>query len=96
MTIRLKIERLDWDEWNREHIARHGVHPEDVEAALNNVLLVKPSYKGRLIVICSPPDRRVLAVVIGETPGKPGTYYVFSARSASRKERRELQQEHES
>jgi hypothetical protein len=29
----------------------------------------------------------MLSVVIGAVPAKPDTYYVFSARSASRKER---------
>ena len=25
------INALIWDEWNKEHIARHGVTPEEVE-----------------------------------------------------------------
>ena len=52
------ILHLVWDEWNRDHIAKHGVTPSEVEE------------------------------VVGAVPGKTGFYYPFSARSASRKERR--------
>jgi hypothetical protein len=30
------IERLHWDDWNREHIERHGVSPREVEEAIFN------------------------------------------------------------
>lgn len=95
MTIRLEINLLDWDEWNREQIARHGMIPEDVEATINHVMLVKPSYKERFMVICAHPKGHVLTVIVGDSPHEPGTFYVFSARHAHRKERRDALQERE-
>lgn len=31
---RLRIDELVWDEWNENHIGRHGVRPEEVEEAV--------------------------------------------------------------
>lgn len=93
MTTRLQIDRLEWDEWNREHAVKHGVAFGDISAALKNVLFIKPSYKSRLLVFGRENSDRIIAVVIGEVPEKPNVYYVFSARPANRRERRKLREE---
>lgn len=96
MTIHLRIERLEWDRWNREHIAKHGVTMDEVTMALINIQFIKPSYKDRLVVYGVEGTGRLLAIVVGEVPDKPNVYHVFSARLANRKERRHLSQEHDS
>jgi uncharacterized protein len=96
MTNKLRIDRLDWDAWNLEHIRKHGVTRDEVEVAVGARLLINPTYKERFVIIGSTLAGRVLSVVVGEVPGTPHAYYVFSARPASRRERRELEQEHES
>lgn len=93
MTNRLEIQDLEWDSWNTDHVTRHGVTIDEIYAALGNVLSVRPSYKHRFIVFGSPAPGRVIAVVIGEVPNKPNVFYVFSARPANRRERRDLYQE---
>jgi hypothetical protein len=30
----MTIDHLVWDDWNREHIARHNVTPEEVEQVI--------------------------------------------------------------
>jgi uncharacterized DUF497 family protein len=87
-----QIERLVWDEWNLEHIAKHGITQGDVEGVLKGPALARRSYKNRFLVIGPTTNGRVLAVVIGADPHDPGSYYVFSARPASRRERRHYQQ----
>jgi len=86
------IERLVWDDWNRDHIAKHGVSPEEAEEVVAVDPLVRASYKGRLLFLGPTLAGRMLAVVIGPVPGEDLSYYVFSARPASRKERRAFEQ----
>ncbi len=38
--------RLAWDDWNRDHVGRHGVTPEEVEAVLAGEYVALESYKG--------------------------------------------------
>jgi uncharacterized DUF497 family protein len=90
----VEIERLFWDDWNREHIARHGVSPHEVEEAVFNRPVVRRSYKNRFVVVgptlADPP--RMITAVIGEDPKQPGVYYPFTAHLASRTERRRYQE----
>ena len=88
------VDRLDWDDWNTEHISRHGVTQEDVENACHsNPVLYKQSYKDRLVILGPDTDGRILAVVIGQVPDESkGVFYVFTARPADRLERRYFHQ----
>jgi uncharacterized DUF497 family protein len=81
-------ERLEWDDWNRDHIAKHEVVPEEAEQVVRSDPVVLESYKGRLILIGPTSSGRMLAVIVGANPKLLNVYYVFSARPASRKERR--------
>lgn len=95
MTSRLHIYiyRLDWDEWNREHIAKHTVSPAEAEEVVAGEPIYRAGYKQRLVVTGPTEAGRMLTVVVGEVPGQSGTYYVFSARPASRRERGEYYQQ---
>ena len=81
------IDRLLWDDWNREHIAKHAVLPEEAEEVIAGLPRVTESYKQRLQLVGPTLAGRMPSIVIGAVPYRPGVYYVFSARSASRKER---------
>jgi uncharacterized DUF497 family protein len=83
------VERLVWDDWNVRHVReRHGLQPEVVEAVCRGNYITLTSYKERIVVIGPELGGRILTVVIGPVPEQPGVYYTFSARPASRKERR--------
>ena len=88
--IRLHIDRLFWDDWNRDHVSKHGIEPEDAEAVIAADPVVKATYKSRFQLLGSTLTGQVLSVVVGAAQDQPGVYYVFSARPASRGKRREM------
>jgi uncharacterized DUF497 family protein len=82
-----RIDRLEWDEWNTEHIEKHGISIEEIESVISDDPVATESYKNRLLVIGPSWLGRMIAVVIGRVPATEGAWYVFSARPASRRER---------
>ena len=86
----LGIKALIWDDWNREHIRKHDVTTEEAEEAVFSDAVVIPTYKDRFQILGLTLSGRVLSVIVGQAPGSPDSYYVFSARPASRKERLKL------
>lgn len=47
MSARLHIDRLHWDAWNRNHIAKHQVLPEEAEEVAAAEAVARATYKGR-------------------------------------------------
>ena len=88
-----QIEGLDWDDWNRDHIKKHAVTQDEVEEVVSAMAIYRASYKNRIAVTGPTQAGRVLTVVIGESPREARRYYVFSARPASRNERRDYEQQ---
>lgn len=82
------IERLEWDEWNRDHIAKQDVSPEEVEEMLASNPVFRRTYKQRFQALGPTLVGRMLSVIVGANPSQPSIFYVFSARPASRSERR--------
>jgi len=82
------IGHLAWDDWNRDHIAKHGVTPDEAEDVALADPAVRKTYKNRLQLIGPTTAARLLTVIIGPAPDQAGVWYVFSARPASRPERR--------
>lgn len=80
------IRRLIWDDWNVDHIARHGVTPEDVEEVCQGSYLVRQTYGGRLMVIGPNAAGNLLSAILA--PEGEGAYYVVTARPSAKKERR--------
>jgi uncharacterized DUF497 family protein len=87
----LSIRRLVWTDWNKEHIARHEVSSDEVEQACQSDHIFFESYKGRLILIGPTVAERMLAVVL--EPLGDDVYFVVTARSADRRERRIYQEQ---
>jgi len=83
----LCIDRLEWDEWNLDHIQKHGLGQDDGEYLIELTPTAQRTYKGRWLLLEPNADDRIIAVVIGAVPDKPNSFYPFSARIASRKER---------
>lgn len=82
----LIIAQLLWDEWNTEHIARHGVTPSDVEEVCSGEPIARETYGGRLMVIGPNRADNLLAAILA--PRGNDVYYVVTARPAAKKERR--------
>jgi hypothetical protein len=84
-----RVNRLIWNHWNKEHIARHGVVPEEVDQVCESDFKSFDGKKGRLIVIGLTEEGRVIAAVLDpEFEAPKGTFYPVTARAASRSERR--------
>jgi uncharacterized DUF497 family protein len=92
MTSRPSIDCLHWDDWNRDHIAKHAVLPEEAEEVIAGWPRVNETYKQRLQLVGPTFAGRMLSIVVGAVPDRPGVYYVFSARPASRRERGMIEQ----
>lgn len=86
--LMIQIKGLVWDEWNRKHIGKHKVTPAEVNQACNLIKKSLSSYGGRLIVIGETKKARLLTIVLA--PESKNKYYVVTARTSSRKERRLL------
>lgn len=82
---RIKINNLIWDEWNLEHVKKHGLSKKIVEKAILNIRAFRYGYKRRIILICDLKDNVISIVVDRKADGK---YYVASARISSRRERK--------
>jgi uncharacterized DUF497 family protein len=76
------------DDWNLEHITTHAVTPTEVAEVAAGKSVARETYKGRVQLIGPTLAGRMLAIIVGPVPTRPEIYYVFSARPASRKERR--------
>jgi uncharacterized DUF497 family protein len=84
----LYLDALEWDSWNLEHVTKHDVTVAEILEALDNVVEGKQSYKGRFQVVGTTDRGKVLSIIIGPNPEHPTIWYVFSARPASRRERK--------
>ena len=82
------VRRLEllWDDWNEEHVARHGVDPEEHdEVARNSPYMTRG--RGRTYRVIGVTDRgRLLTLVVVREVGS--TYDVVTARDADDHERR--------
>ncbi len=79
---------FDWDPANIDHIARHGVTPEEAEQVIQNDPLDAPAVlrngETRTVNLGETDAGRVLVVVVTERKSR---YRVVTARPAKRKER---------
>ncbi len=84
---RIIIKTLRWDAHNIEHIKKHHVMRSEVEVAAKHVTWHKKAHHGRYLAT-GRSGARILSIVIRRE--KETTYYVVTARDASREERRKL------
>ncbi|MBI5211162.1 MAG: BrnT family toxin [Elusimicrobia bacterium] len=47
----MQIKGFDWDDLNRDHIAQHGVEPEETEEAFLGRRLIFRSYASRYVLL---------------------------------------------
>lgn len=88
----MRINELIWDEWNVEHIAGHGVEPEEVEEVCVSrrrlVLRIGLSKRGlRRYQVFGPTDSGRLLIVILDSV-QPGKFYVVTARDMTGQEKK--------
>ena len=81
----MRLTRLLWDERNVEHIAQHGISPEEVEQACFSKSKVRRGRCGRYIVLGRTAGGRHLLVVMAYLGSGEGR--VITARDMDPKER---------
>ena len=74
MKNRLHINRLVWDEWNREHVANHQVLPEEAEEVAAATPTVREFYKQRYQLIGPTLSGRMVSVIVGPEPEQQDVY----------------------
>ncbi len=84
----MALARFEWDDANREHIARHGVDEDEAEAVLDNGPLMVRTDEGRLLAYGQTDEGRYLLVVCIWRPGP--AVRVITARDLSEPEKQRL------
>lgn len=81
------LPSITWTEGSEDHIARHGVTPEEVQEALyTRPRWITPGRSGVTLVFAVTDAGRYLLVVIA--PARDGGVYVVTARDLNDSERR--------
>lgn len=77
-----------WNQWNIDHIAKHGVAPEDVEMVVHGAKRPYPLHRedDKWLVWGRGRGGRLLQVVF--VLDEDGTVYVIHARPLTEKEKR--------
>lgn len=84
---RVIVKKLIWEEYNSEHIKKHGVVKDEVEHVARDMVTHKKAKKGRYLII-GRVGLRVISVVINRKGA--GIYYPVTARDSNKLERRIL------
>lgn len=83
----MKIKNLIWDEWNIEHVLRHGVTQDEVEEVCYSRHFAIKSGRNKMAVWGQTIGGRYLLVILGVRDY--GDFYPVSARDMDQKEKRQ-------
>lgn len=84
---RIIVKQLVFDEHNLEHIKKHNVTREEIEKLGKNFLYHRKTHTGRYLAV-GRVSLRILTVIIKRK--SVNSYYLITARDASKKEREDL------
>ena len=89
MERRWNVRGFEWDGVNEEHVARHGVRPQEAEEIFLGRLHLMRGRRGRYVVFGRTGAGRGLLLVV--TRRENGRVRVIKARDMTDRERRLLQ-----
>lgn len=84
---KIKVKKIIWDDWNREHIKKHNVTQSEVETVARNFITHARAKEGRYSLFGRSGTRMLTIIIRREEPGE---YYVVSARDSAKKERQNV------
>lgn len=87
------VKELVFDDYNLEHIQKHGVTRAECEKVSQDFLYHRRTHTERYIVV-GRFGTRILTLVVKRRGA--GVYYLVTARDASRKERQDLYEKEKS
>ena len=70
----VKKYHLIWDEWNLDHIAKHGISRREVEEAVRDNRAVIWKHRGRYVMLASAHGR-ILFIVLEKIGERGESYY---------------------
>jgi uncharacterized DUF497 family protein len=82
------FSELIWDDWNKDHIARHHVGIAEATEAVRNVPSLTRARDDTYRVIGQTDAGRYLFIIVVPRPLE--SFYVVTAREATRDERRNM------
>ena len=82
----MHVRAFDWDDWNVNHVARHGLEPHEVEAVCRSDIFVRRGREGCYLIYGRTSAGRYLTVVL-RSRGQ-GVGRVITARDMTDNERR--------
>ena len=82
----MKIKGVLWDNWNIEHMARHGVSQSEAEELVNHPQLKRRTRNGCYAIYGQTDFGRYLVVIVA--PRAEGMVYVVTARDMVEREKR--------
>jgi uncharacterized DUF497 family protein len=86
------VEKLEWDEVNIAHIARHNISTDEVEEVCDREPVVKEGHKNRLFLIGSTKQGRMVTVILNPTE-REDEYRPITAYEASKSSIRVYEEE---
>lgn len=84
---RIKIKYIKWDNWNREHIIKHGVTIEEIVEASKNLYFHRKTDKNRYLAV-GRSNTRLLTLIINRE--NIGIYYLVTAFDTAKKDRKKV------
>lgn len=80
----VQITGLVWDDWNKDHIAKHRITVEEIEEVCHGKHEAKVSYRKRILLIGKTRAGRLLAIALSPEnknlePYSKGMYYIVTA-----------------
>lgn len=84
---RIVVKELVFDQYNQNHIKKHGITETEAITAGINLIYHRESYKGRYLAI-GRSGAKLITLVIRRLGSKK--YYLVTARDTSKKERRDI------
>jgi len=82
------IKELVWDEFNQDHIQKHGVTKLEIVETSKAIKLTLGGKNGRVMVVGETKIGRLVTLVLAKV--ETTKYYLITARDSSREERRKL------
>lgn len=80
----IAVKELIWDDWNKAHIAKHNLLPNEVEEVCHGTCKAVESYRGRLEIVGKTKKGRKLVIILSPEDRElkkygSGIYYPITA-----------------
>jgi len=92
--MEIELSKLQWDEFNVGHIAKHNVSISEAEEACSNEIYIDETYEGRYLLVGKTKKGRMVSIVLVNV--EKSKYYIVTARDSSRGERRKAHDQEKS